>query len=175
MMMKFKYFLPFLLCIALNLNANSNNAFIKAGKDFKLNPKLLWAIAYKESRFNPKAINRANNNKTYDIGIMQINSAHLAWLKKDYGISEKDLFTKPKLNIYVGALILRKCFDKHGANLNGLTCYNGRIKNNPYGKSVLAILEKQEKKIQRQKIAKALLAKNEKDFVKVLNQRIENE
>lgn len=160
--------LSLFIIFAISLNA-SNNAFIKAGQAYKINPKLLWAIAYKESRFNTLAINKANKNKTYDIGIMQINSSHLKWLKRDYGISEKDLFTKPKINIYVGALILRKCFDKHGANINGLTCYNGRIKDNPYGKDVLAILEKQEKKILKQRIAKTLLTRNEKDFVRVLN------
>lgn len=166
----FKLF-PFLLCMIISLNASSNNAFIEAGKVYKLNPKLLWAIAYKESRFNPKAINKANKNGTYDIGLMQINSAHLDWLKKDYGITEKDLFSKPKINIYVGALILRKCFDKHGANVNGLTCYNGRIKDNPYGKDVLNILQRQEEKALRQKLAKSLYEKKERQsFVKVFKQ-----
>ena len=35
-------------------------------------------------------------------------------------------------------MILKRCLDKHKGNLtNGVTCYNGRIKDNPYGKKVL--------------------------------------
>lgn len=128
------------LCLSF---AKAENYYIQAGKHFEINPQILWAIAYKETRLNPKLISKTNKNGTYDIGIMQINSIHLPRLKKEYNISEKDLL-KPKLNIFVGAEILRKCFDKHGTNQKGITCYNGRIKDNPYGSEVLEILAKEQ-------------------------------
>lgn len=167
--MMLKLLLPFLLLANVSLFAN---VFEEAGKAYNLSPKLLWAIAYKESRHNPKAINRSNKNGTYDIGIMQINSSHLKWLKKDYAISEQDLFNKPKVNVFVGAMILRKCFDKHENTQNAITCYNGRIKNNPYGKDVLEILAKQERKLNKNslnaKFLKAQLDKREREFIKIV-------
>lgn len=122
--------------------------YTQAGSYFGLDPQLLWAIAYKESRHSPYIISQRNKNGTYDIGIMQINSSHLPRLKNQYGISEKDLLN-PQINIFIGAEILKMCFDKHGDTQNGITCYNGRIKNNPYGKQVLKILIDARKKYQK--------------------------
>ncbi|EAH5338752.1 lytic transglycosylase domain-containing protein [Campylobacter jejuni] len=117
------------------------NYFIQAGEKFGINPQLLWTIAYKESRLIPDIISKPNKNGTYDIGIMQINSIHLPRLKKQYGINENDLL-RPKINIFVGAEILKMCLDKHGLNEEGITCYNGRVINNPYGKEVIKLLKK---------------------------------
>lgn len=134
-----KFLLKILIILALTSFCQANY-YIQAGKKFNINPKLLWTIAYKESRLNPKAISKINKNGTYDIGIMQINSVHLPRLYRQYRINALDLLN-PKINIFVGAEILKMCFNKHGLNENALTCYNGRIKNNPYGKEVLALLK----------------------------------
>lgn len=196
-----KLILPLFLCLALS-SLNANNAFVEAGKAFKLDPRILWAIAYKESRHTPHIISKPNKNGTYDIGIMQINSSHLVWLKREFGISQKDLRDNPRINIYIGALILRKCFDKHKAPLysafnakerayinaykststtahqnntklaNAISCYNGQISNNPYGKEVLAILAKAHKQ-NNKALAKArakhyFKAEKQKLFVRVM-------
>lgn len=42
-------------------------------------------------------------------------------LKKQYGINENDLL-RPKINIFIGAEILKMCLDKHGLNEEGITC-----------------------------------------------------
>lgn len=141
--MKILIFFLFLFANFTLLKAESY--YIEAGKHFGIDPQILWAIAYKESRFNPNAISKANKNGSYDIGIMQINSTHLPRLKERYNISQKDLL-HPKINIFIGAEILKMCFDKHGITQNGITCYNGRIKNNPYGQEVLKILADAKKK-----------------------------
>lgn len=138
--------LTFFFLIPVLLAADSY--YTQAGNHFGLDPQLLWAIAYKETRLNPKLISKPNVNGSYDIGIMQINSSHLPRLKKQYDISEKDLLN-PQVNIFIGAEILKMCFDKHGDTQNGITCYNGRIKNNPYGKQVLKILTDARKKYQK--------------------------
>lgn len=131
----FKIFTPFIICSSL-----SASYFEEAGLKYGINPQLLWAIAKKENpKFNPKAIGK-NKNGTIDIGLMQINSIHLPELAT-MGITKDDLFD-PKTNIKVGALILSRCLKKHGENVKGITCYNGRIKNNPYGKDVLKIYHK---------------------------------
>ena len=118
---------------------------------------------------------------------MQINSVHLPRLKKNYGINERDLLN-PKINIFVGAEILKMCFDKHGLNPNALTCYNGRIKNNTYGKEVLALLKEAQqnngyiktKTFKHKKLPALLklypfnlLAKKYFPFVMLLNEKIE--
>ena len=116
------------------------NYYAEAGKRFGIDPQLLWTIAYKESRLNPSIISKKNKNGSYDIGIMQINSIHLSRLKKQYGINKNDLLN-PKINIFIGAEILKMCFNKHGFNEKAITCYNGKIKGNNYGKEVLSLLK----------------------------------
>jgi len=125
----------------ISLLADSNY-YEEAGKHFGVDPRLLWSIAKVESNHNPHAIN-VNKNGTEDIGIMQINTVHLPSLEKK-GISKDDLFN-PKTNIFVGAWVLQGCFKKHGFTKNAVTCYNGRIENNPYGDKVLSVLYRAEK------------------------------
>ena len=166
-----KFTLPLFLCLALSF-LNASNDFVEAGKAFKLDPRLLWAIAYKESRHSPHIISKTNKNGSYDIGIMQINSSHLTWLKRDYGINEQDLLNNPRTNIYVGAMILRQCFNKYKTTQTAITCYNGKITNNPYGKEVLQIVAKAEQKNRKQLAKKRaknyFKAEKQKEFIKVV-------
>ena len=137
-----------LFFLLLSLNCVAENYFVEAGKKYGIDPQLLWAIAKTESHLNPNALNQNNKNGSYDIGIMQINSIHLNELWTKYGISEDDLYN-PRLNIHIGAKILKDCLNKHNNNLiNGITCYNGRIENNPYGERVLDNLMQARRKYQ---------------------------
>ena len=137
-----------LFFLLLSLNCVAENYFVEAGKKYGIDPQLLWAIAKTESQLNPNALNQNNKNGSYDIGIMQINSIHLNKLWTKYGISEDDLYN-PRLNIHIGAKILKDCLNKHNNNLiNGITCYNVRIENNPYGEKVLDNLMQARRKYQ---------------------------
>ena len=137
-----------LFFLLLSLNCVAENYFVEAGKKYGIDPQLLWAIAKTESQLNPNALNQNNKNGSYDIGIMQINSIHLNELWTKYGISEDDLYN-PRLNIHIGAKILKDCLNKYDNNLiNGITCYNGRIENNPYGERVLDNLMQARRKYQ---------------------------
>lgn len=111
------------------------NYFEEAGEYYDINPKLLHAIAETESGKNPNAVNCANRNGSCDYGLMQINSIHLSMLQK-HGIYKNDLFN-PRINIFVGAWVLKNCMNKHGNSYKTLNCYNGKIKNNPYYAKVL--------------------------------------
>mgnify|MGYP000738765902 CR=1 FL=1 len=64
----------------------------EAAQRYGVPAELLYAVARAESNLNPKAINRSHLQRTgsYDIGLMQINSAHLRTLAR-YGIQESDL------------------------------------------------------------------------------------
>ena len=136
-----------ILAIFFNLSQASTNYFEEAGEYYRIDPKILYSIAKKESNFNPNAINR-NSNGSVDIGIMQINSSHLKEIEK-FGFKKEHLFN-PKINIYAGAWLLKRCFNKHGVSKDGITCYNGRIKDNPYGYEVLRELKEVYKKEKKQ-------------------------
>lgn len=147
-----------LFCILFNytLYANNsyNNIFKYYGKKYNIPAELLWGIASHESKFNPNAIGK-NPNGTTDYGLMQINSIHKATLEKR-NLTIDDLFN-PKINIAMGAEILSKCFDKHGFTWQGLNCYNGRVKNNPYHKNVLNEIKK--RRLNNAKYAKTKIRK----------------
>lgn len=72
---------------------------------YGVNPHVLYAIARTESNFNPKAVNKANANKTEDVGMMQINSWWFPRLQRDFGLSRADLFDAC-VSLDVGAWIL---------------------------------------------------------------------
>ncbi len=116
---------------------NSGKSIIKggescwdsAGKKYGVDPWLLFAYASVESNFNATAINKANRNKTKDIGMMQINSSWLPTLKK-YKISENDLYS-PCVSIYVGAWIASQNIKQHGYNEDGIGAYNS-----PFNKTI---------------------------------------
>lgn len=107
--------------------------FIMAGIYYQIPPDLLYVIAKTETNLNPHSIN-INKNKTYDIGIMQINSS---WLKKlqKAGITPKDLIN-PCLNIQIGAWILKDNIKRYGLNLKAIGAYNSQ---NPYYQKIYTL------------------------------------
>lgn len=94
-----------------------------------IDPWLLYAIGYTESRHNPKAINRANKNSTRDVGLMQINSSWLPTLRQ-YGISENNLYNACA-STYIGAWIMAKNFKRYGYSWEAIAAYNVGSLNTP--------------------------------------------
>lgn len=96
----------------------------RAARHFKLPSLLLRAIAQTESGGDPKAVNRANRNGSYDVGLMQINSSWLPTLAQ-WKVAEKDLYD-PCISAYVGAWILADNMARLGPVWRAVGAYNAR-------------------------------------------------
>jgi soluble lytic murein transglycosylase-like protein len=100
------------LVCGLPLSAQAH-CFDYAAQRFDVDADILRAIARVESNFNHKAMN-VNNNKSYDIGMMQINSIHKSALEKA-GVKMEDLM-EPCTNVIVGAWILKGSIERAGGD-----------------------------------------------------------
>lgn len=112
--MKFIKTLPSTLiaiCISLTAQQCAADCFDDAALHHSVNPWILKAIAYNESRFNP-SLTSTNTNNTVDIGMTGINSVHLPELNK-HGVNIDDLYN-PCKSIYVSAWMLSRKIKKHG-------------------------------------------------------------
>lgn len=116
-----KYFISFLISIYSFLPVFASTCFDLAAQRYRVPVSLLKAIAMQESSGRANAINR-NTNGTYDIGMMQINSAWLPTLKR-HGIAAQHLWD-PCVSILVGAWILSDNFARLGYTTQGLGAYN---------------------------------------------------
>lgn len=119
------------------LNASAHaDCFINAGQWYSIDPDYLRAIAWQESRYNPQALNtnvtKDGKPGSSDYGIMQINSVTMRGLQKEYpGLSRDKLMSDPCLNIYIGAMLLRRNFNQYGTNWLAVGMYNAGMKNIP--------------------------------------------
>lgn len=87
----------------------------------RVSPTLARGIAQVESGMRSWVTN-TNTNGSEDIGLMQINSAHLPRLAK-FGITRQSLFD-PCTNAYVGTWILADCLTRYGETWTAVGCYN---------------------------------------------------
>lgn len=116
------------------------DCFKQAAQRYAVPVQLLEAIALQESGGNVHAINR-NSNGSFDMGLMQINSAWLPTLKR-HGIVAQHLWD-PCVNVLVGAWILSDNFSRLGYTTQGLGAYNAvsPYKREIYARQVLSRLE----------------------------------
>ena len=97
-----------------------------AAETFNVPYKLLLAVMFRESSYNPKAENGIC------FGLMQIHKMNSEWLEgelKDYGVT--DIKNNPEDNIKAGAYLLGGFIEKYGDYHKALMCYNcgeGRAK-----------------------------------------------
>ena len=96
--------------------------FIVYGEQARVNPRLLVAIAYTESEFNPKARSHAGA-----IGLMQIVPARASWREYEprCGRMSPTTLHEPRVNICFGAHIFGEFLSRHhGDNDRALAAYN---------------------------------------------------
>lgn len=122
-----------LLILTLSITSIPVHAdcFNLVGKKYNYDPDYLRAIAMQESRYNPRAIG-LNNDGSKDIGLMQINTNNLDWLRKTFPtISITKLLREPCYNIHVGGYVLNENFKLYGRKWVAIGAYNAGGKNNP--------------------------------------------
>jgi len=122
----FRLFLPLMLVAGTSYAGSTPplywDYFREAADRYKIDPLLLVAIAKTESSINPYLINKANRNKSIDVGVMQINSCHFRELKGYMG--DLNRLYDPRLNIHVGAWVLSQCIQRFGMSWQAVDCYN---------------------------------------------------
>ena len=112
-----------LITFILSTFAHSSQAHCweKVGALYKVDPLLLKAIAWKESRGKADAIGPKLKDGNRALGMMQINTIHLPKLKK-FGIDKAHLF-KPCVSQEVGAWVLSSCIRQFGNTWKAVGCY----------------------------------------------------
>ncbi|HHV7523698.1 TPA: lytic transglycosylase domain-containing protein [Burkholderia orbicola] len=94
----------------------------EAGREQGIDPLLLKAIAWQESRGWTNAVGPKLPDGNRAIGLMQINEVHLPTLKK-FGIRREHLFDAC-VSQRVGAWVLADCIHRFGATWKAVGCYN---------------------------------------------------
>lgn len=92
-----------------------------AGARHGVDPWLLYATAYVESRYDPAAVGR-NKNGTVDLGLMQINSTWLPTLRK-WGVPD-GAWRNACASTYIGAWIMAANIRRYGYTWQAIAAYN---------------------------------------------------
>ena len=123
--MKIKYaFFALVLTLGMVIGSQAKAAcWNEAGAKYGIDPLLLMAIGWKESRGNPNAVGPPLKDGNVALGLMQINTIHLPDLRR-HGITRSDLFN-PCISVHVGASVLRDCINKFGEIWRAVGCYYG--------------------------------------------------
>lgn len=121
----------FLLLGTLISSISNASCFDTVGSKYRLDPDYLRAIAFKESKYKPQSIGK-NKDGTIDIGMMQINSSNIDWLRRAFpDISIRKLLVDTCYNIHVGGYVLNENFKIYGRRWVAVGDYNAGGKNNP--------------------------------------------
>jgi soluble lytic murein transglycosylase-like protein len=117
------------------------DCFTAAAEYQGVNPLILRAIAWQESRDVPDALHR-NRNGSIDYGLMQINSIHLPALAQ-YGISTNKLM-EPCASVYIAAWHLRHKMNKYGNSWMAVGAYHSETPSlrDQYAQQIIGILRR---------------------------------
>ena len=100
---------------------HAEDCFNQAAAYQGVNPLILRAVAWFESKGDPSAINR-NANGSIDVGQLQINSVHFGDLARQ-GVPHRAL-TDPCVNVYVAAWLLKQKMVKYGNTWRAIGAYH---------------------------------------------------
>jgi soluble lytic murein transglycosylase-like protein len=124
---------------AAQASTTGNDCFEKAGAYQGVNPLVLRAVAWRESKGDASAVNH-NTNGSIDVGQAQINSIHFSELARQ-GIPHRAL-TDPCVNIFVAAWLLKQKMVRYGNTWRAIGAYHSESpgERDAYARSIQAIL-----------------------------------
>lgn len=115
------------------------DCFARAGAYQGVNPLILRAIAWYESKGNPDAVHR-NADGSIDVGQAQINSVHFAELRR-YGVPPGAL-KDACVNTYVAAWMLKQKMIRYGNTWHAIGAYHSETPSlrDQYARSIHGVL-----------------------------------
>lgn len=102
--------------------AQPKNCITSAAQCFDINPLLIRAIIWQESKNIQGAVSK-NTNNTVDVGVMQINSVHFKSFNA-IGVSEEDLRNNSCANVFAGTWILKQSIQRYGYSWDSIGRYH---------------------------------------------------
>ncbi|CAE6695623.1 hypothetical protein R69776_02100 [Paraburkholderia nemoris] len=117
----------------------ADDCFNEAAAYQGVNPWVLRAVAWYESKGDPDAIHQ-NANGSIDVGQLQINSIHFGDLKRE-GVPHRAL-TDPCVNVYVAAWLLKQKMVKYGNTWRAIGAYHSETpkQRDAYARSIQQVL-----------------------------------
>ena len=127
---KFVAFLFFIVCLLIVIDVSiicfdiiypfsCKNEIVRVSKEKSIEPSLVAALIFSESRFNKKA-----KSSKGAIGLMQIMPLTAkSFYNGEEEFNEEMLFDT-KVNIEIGCNFLKYLFDKYNDEITVLACYN---------------------------------------------------
>ena len=123
--------------------AKNVDCITEAAQCFQINPLIIKAIIWSESKNQPQVVNR-NKNRTIDVGIMQINTIHFSQLK-ELGIDEVLLRNNSCANVFSGAWILKQNIERYGYSWDSIGNYHSRtsVHHDRYVRNIISLIAHQ--------------------------------
>ncbi|HAT2492372.1 TPA: transglycosylase SLT domain-containing protein [Aeromonas hydrophila] len=115
--------------LALSHNVSAADCFDLAGQAYRIDSDLLRSISFRESSFNPRALNVVSETK-YAVGLMQIHSNNFPHLAQ-FGITPTVLYNDPCMNIYTGAYYLAIAIKRLGYNWEAVGAFYAGFEKSP--------------------------------------------
>lgn len=119
----------FMLMLLLSQNVSAADCFDLAGQAYRIDPDLLRSLSFRESSFNPRALNVVSEKK-YAVGLMQIHSNNFSHLAQ-FGITPDGLYRDPCLNIFTGAYYMAHAIKRFGYNWDAVGAYYAGFSSSP--------------------------------------------
>lgn len=135
----------------ITVSATSAHAFCfsEASLRYQVNEYVLMAIARHESRMNPNLILR-NTNGSLDLGLMGINTVHLASSEPLYRAGmNPQMLMDPCTNVMTGAYLLRLKMEKFGNTWQAVGSYHSTtdVHNARYQRQIWEMVQRVQKQI----------------------------
>ncbi|HEY1844446.1 MAG TPA: lytic transglycosylase domain-containing protein [Buttiauxella sp.] len=144
----------FSLLISSFAAAQKGDCITDAAQCFQINPLLIKAIIWQESKNQQRAVN-VNKNSTVDVGIMQINTVHFKALKAR-GIDEELLRKNSCANVFSGTWVLKQSINRYGYTWDGIGNYHSRTPahHDRYVKNIISLIAHRTSTIEKIEVAR---------------------